>query len=107
MKNSEYDALISKLAQVRDELFEYEHMVESGMINGPECVIYEMVSEIKRLREALAFYADEAMYEKKLVSKSMCPQIEPDEYAPAYIPHFDKGYKARETLEGGVNNGKI
>ena len=82
---------------------------ENEMLNRHKGELIEKVwfleSENKRLRKALEFYADEAMYEKKLVSKSMCPQIEPDEYTPAYIPRYDKGHQARQALESGVNNG--
>lgn len=55
---AEHYALLTKLAEARDELFGYERMVETLMINGPEYVVDEMVSEIKRLRKALGFYAD-------------------------------------------------
>jgi len=49
----EHDALLTKLAEARDELFGYERMLETLMINGPEYVVDEMVSEIRRLRKAL------------------------------------------------------
>lgn len=49
----EHDALLTKLAEARDELFGYERMVETLMINGAEYVIDEMVNEIKQLRNGL------------------------------------------------------
>jgi len=47
------DDLVSKLADARDNLYDYDHKVETQMINSPEYVIYEMVAEIKKLRKAL------------------------------------------------------
>lgn len=61
-EGAEHDALLTKLAEARDELFGYERMVETLMINGPEYVVDEMISEIKRLRKALEFYADKSNY---------------------------------------------
>ena len=52
-EGADHDALITKLGEARDELFDYERMFETCMINGPEYVVDEMVSEIKRLREGL------------------------------------------------------
>lgn len=84
----EHDALLTKLAEARDELFGYERMVETLMINGAEYVIDEMVSEIKKLRKALEYYADEKHYEPyAIVDVNPCDITE------------DGGYIAREALE--------
>lgn len=84
----EHDALLTKLAEARDELFGYERMVETLMINGPEYVVDEMVSEIKRLRKALEYYADEKHYETyAVIDENPCDITE------------DGGYIAREALE--------
>lgn len=47
----EHDALITKIAEARDNLFTYEYIVDNGMMWGAEYVIDEMVKEIKRLRD--------------------------------------------------------
>lgn len=46
-----HDALLTKIANVRDGLFKYEEIIESGMMWSADYVIDEMVKEIKRLRE--------------------------------------------------------
>jgi len=79
--------IVTKLAEARDELYEYDRMIETQMINGPEHVVDEMVSEIKRLRTALEFYSDDTNYNK--YSDGYCPVL------------FDDGYRAREALNNG------
>lgn len=46
-----HDKLLTKIAEVRDDLFSYEDIVDSGMMWGAEYVIEEMAKEIKRLRD--------------------------------------------------------
>lgn len=87
----EHDALMTKLAEARDELFGYERMVETLMINGPEYVVDEMVSEIKRLRKALEYYADRSIYEFELNNAPWWTEFKE--------PEVDNGYIARETLK--------
>lgn len=53
MTDKSTDDLVGKLADARGELFEYNRMVETQMINAPEYVIDEMVREIKWLRQEL------------------------------------------------------
>lgn len=62
------DELSAKLAEARGELFKYDRMVETQMINGPEYVIDEMVAEIKKLRKALKFYAKESTYDDRSIA---------------------------------------
>lgn len=84
-EGADHDALLTKLGEARDELFDYERMFETLMINGPEYVVDEMVSEIKRLRSALKFYADEESYH--VFTDDHCPVL------------FDDGELAREALK--------
>lgn len=96
----EHDALLTKLAEARDELFGYERMVETLMINGPEYVVDEMVSEIKRLRHALEFYAKPGNYE---------PWRESDEdRTDAFnFVDLDGGQTAREALRIGEESNAL
>lgn len=53
MTDKSTDDLVGKLADARDDLYDYDRKVETQMINAPEYVNYEMVAEIKKLRKAL------------------------------------------------------
>lgn len=94
-EGAEHDALLTKLAKARDEIFGYDRMVETHMINGPEYVVDEMVSEIKRLRKALEYYADEQSYEYEVLS------IEDDgtENCEEPLVVRENGKLAREALK--------
>lgn len=96
-QGAEHDALLTKLAEARDELFGYERMVESLMINGPEYVIDEMVSEIKRLRKALEFYADLCKYNYADAMK----------LAGTSVITRDAGQTAREALRIGKESNAL
>ncbi|MEK0285943.1 hypothetical protein [Caldifermentibacillus hisashii] len=60
------------------------------------------ISEIKRYKQALEFYADEEHYKEKLISEAQYDAdgicISNDEYAPPII-YLDKGETARKALE--------
>lgn len=86
-EGAEHDTLLTKLAEARDELFGYERMVETLMINGPEYVIDEMVSEIKRLRKALEFYGNPSTYHTLTRNFGM-------------LILQDEGIRARRVLQG-------
>lgn len=94
--SKQYDELVTKLVEARDELFDYERMVETMMINGPEYVVDEMVAEIKKLRKALEYYADETHYVPYvIVDVNPCDITE------------DGGYIAREALGIGEESNAL
>jgi hypothetical protein len=66
-------------------------------------LLHSTISEIKRYKQALEFYADEEHYKEKLISEAQYDAdgicISNDEYAPPII-YFDSGEKARQALEG-------
>ena len=64
-------------------------------------LLYSTISENKRYKQALEFYADEEHYKEKLISKAQYDAdgicISNDEYAPPII-YLDKGETARKVL---------
>ncbi|MGE7843940.1 hypothetical protein ACQKNX_24540 [Lysinibacillus sp. NPDC093712] len=89
------DDLVSKLADARGELFEYDRMVETQMINAPEYVIYEMVRETKWLRQEHAKAVEYADYRIKY-SEQLLKQL-------AEIG--DENARLRKVLEFYANEG--
>lgn len=103
--DSDIEWLIQQAERAEAQKWEqfYEESEESHLETKE--LLRSTISEIKRYKQALEFYADKETYEQVLISEAQQIDgnwIEPAQYEPPTI-YFDKGETARKALEGTKN----
>ena len=93
------DEAADEIERLRDKIERLQK--RDGRIRILDGQIIARNAEIKRLREALQFYASKNNYEKKKVWTTTLPQYEPDGYNIVTPVLSDNGERARAALKEG------